>query len=367
MRIAINGQSILFNERTGIGRYTFHLLDSLGKIDRVHEYLLYVPPQRLFDFKRRLPDFSRYPNFKNRMDFWQQGMVKSDVYHMPSPDAISPHAGRLVVTIHDLIYKTYPEGHHPQTIATTEKHMQAIASTAERIICVSENTRRDLHSFWNIPLAKTCVVYNGVDHAMFYPLSAPQRQEAAVELTRWGIEGPFILYVGTIEPRKNLAGLLESFAMLRSRKAFEGHLVVAGMKGWRAEDIEARIKNLGLQSKVVFTGFVDNRQLCCLYNMAEVFVFPSFYEGFGFPILESFCCGTPVITSNTSACTEIAGQAALLIDPRDLSALAQALERALTDKALRESLRQAGFKRSKDFSFALTAQKTLKIYEELDR
>ncbi len=362
MRIAINCRSILLNQRTGIGRYTYHLLDNLGKIDHADEYVLHAP-KRLLDLKRHLPDFSRYKNFKSRVDRFRRGAGKGDIYHLPCPDRIGPYSGKLVVTIHDLIYKTYPQAHTPPTIDITEKYMQAIAAKADQIICISENTRRDLHAFFNIPLEKTCVVYNGVDHHLFYPLSPIERLEAANHLKQLGIDKPFILYVGTIEPRKNLAGLLESFALLKGKRVFQGQLVVAGMKGWMVESIAGLIKELDIQADVIFTGFVSDRQLRQLYNMAEVFVFPSFYEGFGFPILEAFCCGTAVITSQTSSCAEIASKAALTIDPKDTKAMAQAMEQVLTDKTLKGSLREAGLKRAQEFSFLTTAKKTLEIYQ----
>jgi len=363
MRIAINCRSILLSQRTGIGRYTYHLLDNLGKIDHTNEYILHAP-QRLFDFKRRLPDFSRYKNFKNRIDYWHRGIGKSDIYHLPCPDLIGPYSGKLIVTIHDLIYKTYPQAHTPPTIELTEKYMRDIAAKADQIICISENTRRDLHTFFNIPLEKTCVVYNGVDHHLFYPLSSQERLNASSQLKELGIDKPYVLYVGTIEPRKNLTGLLESFALLKGKKVFQGQLVVTGMKGWMVESTGELIKELDIQTDVIFTGFVSDGQLCQLYNMAEVFVFPSFYEGFGFPILEAMACGTAVITSQTSSCIEIVADAALMIDPKDTKAMAQAMEQVLTDKALKESLRQAGLKRAKEFSFLTTAQNTLDVYEK---
>jgi glycosyltransferase involved in cell wall biosynthesis len=364
MRIAINGRSILLSQRTGIGRYTYHLLDSLGKIDQANEYILYAP-KRLFDFKRRLPDFSRYKNFKNRIDCFHQGVGKSDIYHLPSPDAIGPYQGKLVVTIHDLIYKTYPQAHTAQAIEQTEKHMQSIVTKADRIICISDNTRRDLHASFHLPLEKTCVVYNGVDHQTFYPLSPQERLDAGGQLKELGIDKPYILYVGTIEPRKNLTGLLESFALLKSKKIFQGKLVVVGMKGWMLENIGEMIKQLGIEQDVVFTGFISDAQLRLLYNMTEVFVFPSFYEGFGFPILEAFCCGAAVITSNNSSCAEIASDAALTIDPKDPKEMASAMERVLTDKNINGSIRQAGLKRAKEFSFLTTAQNTLDVYRRV--
>jgi len=362
MRITINCRSILLTQRTGIGRYTYHLLDSLGEIDQVNSYILHAP-KRFLDFKRHLPDFPRYSNFKRRIDYFHRGTGKSDIYHLPCPDIIGAYSGKLVVTIHDLIYKTYPQAHNPQTIELTEKYMQAIAAKADRIICISENTRRDLHAFLDIPLEKSCVVYNGVDHQMFYPLLPEERLHAANELKGFGIDKPYVLYVGTIEPRKNLTGLLESFALLKSKHVFQGQLVVVGMKGWMQESIADLIKQLGIETDVIFTGFVSDGQLRQFYNMAEIFVFPSFYEGFGFPILEAFCCGVPVVTSQASSCGEIASDAAVTIDPKDTKIMAQAMERVLTDKTLKESLRQAGLRRAQEFSFLITAKKTLEVFK----
>lgn len=362
MRIAINCRSILLSQCTGIGRYTYNLLDSLGEIDQSNEYILHVQ-KRLFDFKRNLPDFSRYKNLKSRVDYFHQGIGKSDVYHLPSPSAIGSYEGKLVVTVHDLVYKMYAQSHTPQTIELTEQYMQAIAAKAHRIICISENTRRDLHAHFDISPERTCVVYNGVDHNIFYSLSSQERLDAPGHLKDLGIDRPFVLYVGTIEPRKNLHGLLESFALLKKKKVFHGQLVVAGMKGWMVESIGELIKKLGLERDVLFTGYVSDAQLRLLYNMTEVFVFPSFYEGFGFPILEAFCCQAAVITSQTTSCAEIASLAALTINPQDTKAMAQAMEHVLTDKALKASLQKAGLKRAQEFSFASTARQTLAVYQ----
>jgi len=365
MRIAINCRSILLSQRTGIGRYTYHLIDALGRIDPANDYILHAP-KGIFDFKRRLPDFSDYKNLQRYPDYFNQGISRYDVYHFPCPDEMGTFSGKLVVTIHDLIYKAYPQAHTPQTIALTEKFMQGIAAKADQIICISENTRRDLHRYFDIPEAKSTVVYNGVDHTMFYPLSDQQRQQAQEDLkNQLGIMGPFMLFVGTIEPRKNLGGLLEAFALLKSKKIFEGQLVIAGMEGWMMQGLGELVQRLNIEQDILFAGFVSDVQLRQLYNRAEIFVFPSLYEGFGFPILEAFCCGAAVVTSSTSSCGEVAADAALAVDPQDPKAMAEAMERILTDATFKASLQQAGLKRAQEFSFEKTARNTLDVYRRL--
>ncbi|MDE2010056.1 MAG: glycosyltransferase family 4 protein [Candidatus Omnitrophica bacterium] len=364
LRIAVNCRSILLTRRTGIGRYTYHLLEALGQIDQANEYILHTP-KALFDFKRRLPDFSGYKNLRRYPDYFKQGAGRYDVYHFPCLGDISSYTGKLVVTIHDFVYKTWPQTHTPQAVESMERCMQAVAEKADHIICISENTRRDLHRLYNVAYEKSSVVYNGVDHDMFRPLSSQERLAAAGGLKTLGIERPYVLYVGTIEPRKNLDGLLEGFALLKAGKAFDGLLVVAGMKGWMMESLRERIKGLGIEKDVVFTGFISDETLRLLYNMAEVFVFPSLYEGFGFPIVEAFCCGAPVVTSATSSCAEIAGDAAVTVDPQDTGKIARAMEQVLTDQTLKKSLQEAGLKRAQEFSFLTMARKTLDVYRKI--
>lgn len=366
MRIAVNCRSILLNQRTGIGRYTYHLLDSLGQIDHANQYILHTP-KGLFDFKRSLPDFSDYKNLKRYPDYFRQGAGGADVYHLPCPDDTTSCEGRLVVTIHDLVHKTYPQAHTSQTIELTEKYMTQIAAGARKIICISENTRRDLHAFYDIPKDKTCVIYSGVDGHVFHPLSLQERKTCQAYLAQLGIFQPYVMFVGTLEPRKNLEGLLEAFSILHARKIFHGQLVVVGMQGWMVEKLDEKIEKLGLKGEVIFTGFVNDAQLAGLYNLARLFVFPSFYEGFGFPILEAFACGVPVAASATSSCAEIAGQAALTFDPDKSSEIAEAMALVLTNEALGASLREAGLKRAGEFTFLETARKTLAVYEGLLR
>ena len=367
MRIAINCRSILKKHLTGIGRNTFHLLDYLGRIDHANKYLLYSP-KRLFDFKRRFPQFS-YPNFSIKQDVFGLGPSRCvgphDVYHIPSPGAVPDHKAPVVVTVHDLIYKMHPQSHTPETIALTECYMQDITAKAAKIICVSESTRRDLHHFFDLPQERSCVVYNGVDHDRFFLLSEKQKVKAIRVLADKGVEGPFLLCVGTIEPRKNLPNVLKALAVLRQKKQFTGKLVVIGTGGWMMEEIKPLIRKLGIEAQVLFLGYVQDEELCYYYNLCDAFIYPSFYEGFGFPIVEAFCCGAAVVTSNVSSCPEIAGEAALTVDPTDEMAIAATLASLVQDNALRKSLQAKALLRGKKFSFLKTATETLNVYRSI--
>lgn len=363
MHVVINSRSILKKTRSGIGRYTFHLLESLAQIDQDNQYSLYCP-QKIFDFKRHLT-IKPVANFKTKRDYFGFGPKfvcgNYDIYHSPSPDNLDSIKGKIIVTIHDLIYKTYPQSHTPQTIALSDHYIRQAVKRANKVICVSQNTREDLHRFFDLPKEKTCVVYHGVDHKLFYV----SKQKVNPWMNEVGIHKPFILFVGTVEPRKNLLGVLKSLVLLKSTKKFDGQLVVAGMKGWLDSEITPSIKEWGLTQDVVFTNFISDEQLRQLYNLTQAFIFPSFYEGFGFPILEAFSCGAPVVTSNTTSCQEIAGNAALLVDPNSPQAIAEALGQILDDHSLKNSLMEKGLQRAKEFSFLKTAQQTLAVYQEV--
>lgn len=369
MRIAINCRSFLKKNYAGIGRYAYNLVKWLSKIDQKNEYLLYSK-KGLFDTKRVLPKFDA-SNFTVKRDMFSSGPTETlgavDIYHSPSPDFLNVDCDKIIVTVHDLIYKTFPSGHTPETIATTEKQFEEIINKARKIICVSYNTARDLMRFYTVYQSKITVIHQGVDRNIFYSLDDQQRKEAFNALESKGINAPFILFVGTIEPRKNLKNAIKAFSVLKSRKKYSGKLVVAGMKGWMQENTGDLIRHYGLQDDILFLGYVTDDELRHLYNCAQVFVFPSFYEGFGFPIIEALSCGAAVVTSDTSSCAEVAGDAASLVDPNDPYMIADAIYNILSHKALEKTLRQMGIARAQDFTFEKTARETLKVYEEVYR
>lgn len=368
MRIAINCRSFLRKQYTGIGRYAYHLVKSLAEIDDQNEYQLYAR-KGIFSFSKRTPRFPAR-NFTPRVDWFGRGLAEMlkdiDVCHFPSPGPLdAPDAAKVIVTVHDVIFKAFPQGHTQGTIDAGERQFEQIRQRATKVICCSQNTVDDLNRYFQIPAERVALIYPGVDKEIFSCLSKDEDGLAAKVIARKGVEQPFILSVGTIEPRKNLANSLRAFHALRGQKGFSGKLVVIGMEGWLYDDLAALIEKLGLRRQIVFLGYLPDRELRYFYNKAEAFIFPSLYEGFGFPVLEAFCCGVPVVTSNVSSCPEVAGDAALTVDPNDPEDIADAVNRIVSDRDLRESLREKGLKRAEHFDFRKTAQETLRVYEEV--
>lgn len=368
MHIAINCRSFLNRNYTGIGRYTYHLVHSLCAIDHENQYSLYVK-KGLLNISKRVPKIPSQ-NFTVKIDRFKRGLQKClgkvDVYHSPSPEPLGINNGaKIIVTVHDLIFKTFPQGHTQKTIDDTEAQMQGLVNTASKFICCSQNTAHDLQKYFQVPQEKIALVYQGVDKNIFYLIGQEEERAAEHFIHSKGVHTPYILFVGTIEPRKNLENLLYAFDKLKTRKLFQGKLAVIGMKGWMSEGIENLIKKLDLESDVIFLGYLSDTGLRYFYNKAQALAFPSFYEGFGFPIVEAFCCGTPVVTSNVSSCPEVAMDAALTVDPAHPEEIAQALTQIIHDDHLRKELREKGFKRAGDFNFLKTAQRTLEVYREV--
>jgi len=370
MKIAFNCRCFSKKRNTGIGRYAYNLIKELKGIDSQNKYILYTE-KNLFDVKRDIPRI-KAKNFTSRRDFFKRGVARTlgdfDIYHTPCPEFLGDvgHA-EVVVTIHDLIHKICPQVHTEQTIESLDKQINCIVKKASKVICISQSTADDLIRHYRVDEKRISLVYNGVDKDIFYCMAAERRQEAKKKLRAKGIDFPYLLFVGTIEPRKNLKGVLYAFKQLKDQGDFDGKVVVVGMKGWLSEDLDQFMEKLKITDDVIFLGYMSNDDLRYLYNMAEVFVFPSLYEGFGFPVLEAFCCGAPVVTSNSSSLVEIASDAALTIDPLDDRKISAAIKDILKSPQLKEELIEKGKKRSKDFSFQKTAQETLQVYHEVAR
>lgn len=355
-----------------MSNYFRQLIWHLAEIDCENEYTLLLHPQNADLFRVDRPNFRTVvvPMPGRQAHYWEQALLPFtlrrldlDLVHFVGFPAVLAQRKPTIVTMHDLTYKTRSETRGDWL---SRFHWSFFgdrgARRADHVITVSEHTRHDLEAWLHIPPERITVTYEA-PASIFRPVETEIVR--AITRGKYGIEGRYILFVGTLEPVKNLARLIDAFAIARERSGIEPSLVVAGQKGWRFADIFARVERLGLQDQVVFTGYVPDSDLPALYSGADVFVMPSLYEGFGLPVLEAFACGAPVITSNVSSLPEVAGDAAILVDPLNVEALAEALEHVCTDDYLRQNLRLAGLARAAQFSWKRCAEETRAVYRQV--
>jgi glycosyltransferase involved in cell wall biosynthesis len=265
-----------------------------------------------------------------------------------------------VVTIHDVIPYIYPQTSTRLDWLIYHLWLPLAVRQATLIMTDSQQSKEDIMAHLPVQAERIGVVPLAADRR-FRPLN---RVEVRPISQKYGVTGPYILYVGALGSRKNLPRLLEAYARLRQWSA-RWKLVIAGGRKWKFSPIFEAVERLGLEAQVHFTGYVADEDLPALYNGADLFVFPSLYEGFGLPVLEAMACGTPVVTSNTSSLPEVTGEAALLVDPYDVAAISTAMRRVLTDPELARGLRERGLARAAQFSWERTARETVAVYERV--
>lgn len=365
------------HRHAGLGRYSHELLAALTALDHNNDYSAFYyatgrderldPPIDRIPAKKiwlpakpwRLSVLLAY-FLRASMDSW---IPPSDIFHA-TDHLLPPLKCATVFTIHDLIFRFFPEYHLPLNRWYLSLMLPRFMRRADAIIAVSENTKRDATRLLDISPDKIAVIHEGVNQS-YRPITDP-RQLGAVR-AKYLLPQHFILYLGTIEPRKNLPTLVEAYRLLLDRDRMTPTLVIAGRKGWLYRPVFDRVRDLGLDTQVLFTDYIESSDLPALMSAAELFVFPSLYEGFGLPPLEAMACGTPVICSNTSSMPEVVGDGGLLFNPRDVSACADAMERVLKDDNLRAGLRARGLSQAARFTWERTARETLKVYERVRR
>ncbi|MEK6372619.1 MAG: glycosyltransferase family 1 protein [Acidobacteriota bacterium] len=361
---------------TGIGWYLYHLLHEIAKRDDV-ELLLFGdarvtdlgphlhadPPAAAqlcwFDLRGR----GRIGRAERALTaaayvLWMK-LLDPDVIFGANyflPRLLGAIARRRVVTVHDLTYKRFPDLLQKETLESLERHMTRELALADAVICVSESTRDDLLEFYEVDEGRVHAIHSGVIPSREDGEGSPPHMHGG-SLAPLGMTSRYILFVSTIEPRKNLGVLLDAFERLRARGAYDGSLVVVGKIGWKAATIARRLRAPG----VMHLDYLDPADLAAVYANAELFVFPSIYEGFGFPLLEAMAHGVPSIAARSSSLPEIGGDAALYFDPHDAHALEALMERALTDRALRDDLAARGRARAAEFRWDRAAEQTLAV------
>jgi glycosyltransferase involved in cell wall biosynthesis len=345
--------------RGGISSYIRHLAEIAPKFDPDNRYLVL--------HSRKAATSLAMPANARRVDCWTPAHHRLertalglellplglDLLH--SPDFIPPRgAFRSIITVHDLTFLHFPEFLTPESRSYYNGQIKAAVGRADHILTDSDSTRDDLLDMLPVAPYRVTTVYLAPDSS-FQPQS---RDQVEAVLSRHKLPGNFILFVGTFEPRKNVAGLLTAYTQIPDAPP----LVLAGNTGWLFDSVRQRIADLGLANRVAFLTDLPDSDLPALYSAAAVLCLPSFYEGFGLPVLEAMACGTPVVIANRASLPEIAGDAALRCDPDDAASIAAALQTALGDSAARQALVTRGFARVRQFSWEKCAQETVAVY-----
>ena len=373
MRLLIDASGVT-REKAGVGVYAKNLINTLVDYPDLHLFLVAQSDDPDFDYSLRqnvtmlwVP--SRFLRKRPLRLIFEQTVLplllrkhRIEVAHsLHYSFPLVSFGAKTVITIHDMTFFSMPEVHLQSKKRYYRFYIRAAAKRADALIFVSHSAERDFVKRFGTPRSVSRVVHHGRDSRFF-----PNRDEAQLTdvRARYLLPTRFILYIGMIEPRKNLVRLVQAFAEIAGTYP-EVALVIAGMKGWMYEDLFAEVKRLNLETRVAFPGFVPEADKALLLCAAEVFAYVSLYEGFGLPVLEALSCAVPTVTSNTSSLPEVAGDAALLVDPLNVAQIARALERLLSEPVLREQLKEASLAQAARFTWQRTADSTLQTYRDV--
>lgn len=373
MRIGIDARGV--NKKlTGIGRFGVNLIKELSNIDNSNEYIIYKNPsmpQILPESRNFTEKIVEFPMYSLKEQFVFSNILKKDnldVFHSLHNMLPVSYPGASIVTIHDIMaiaflwfYKALPPVKKHLTFYYFKLFIRLSAIKAKKIIVPSRYTKNDVIKCLNLNEKKISICTCAVDNAFFFIDTTSKQQLFA----KYQIKLPYFLYASNFKPYKNLKNLILAYEILNKKEKTLPGLVMVGQDDQHEKPLREFVKKLGLSEKVIFTGYVGTNELSLLMNQALFFVFPSIYEGFGLPVLEAMACGTPVITSNVTSLPEVAGDAALLVNPYEPQAIADGIEKLIADNKFRIGLINKGTDRVKLFSWKKMARETLKVYEEV--
>jgi alpha-1,3-rhamnosyl/mannosyltransferase len=367
MRIGIDGLP-LTEPLAGIGHYTLEVARRLANNSAADQVEVISPRAFIADLQTQ--DSPRLVFTRIRVNlltrqWWSIGLPRYirkhsiDVFHGTNFEVPLLKACPTVLTIHDLSLLLYPETHKRRRVARARGRLPLMAKRATMIITDTDSVRREVHEHLHIPLEKIVTV-SLAPRETFRRLESGQTDEVR---KAFGLDGEFLLYVGTIEPRKNPWKLVAAFSQV-SQKRKTLKLVLAGIRGWLVDDFMKALDHSAAKQNVIVTGYLDDEQLCALYSSCSLFVYPSLYEGFGLPPLEAMACGAPVLASKIPSIAEVVGTAARLIDPLDVDQIARTIEELLDNGQLRNEMVQAGTEHVKEFSWERTCEQSREVYRE---
>jgi glycosyltransferase involved in cell wall biosynthesis len=369
VRIGIDGRKL---HDFGIGTYIRNLLRQLARLDPSTEFVVLCRPEdtqavtslgeNLLPVPETAGNYSLAEQVKVPFKLKRHGVTLFHAPHYVLPPLVRC---KSVVTIHDCIHLMFPQ-YLPNRVALgyARASIAAAARRATRVLTVSESSKRDILRFVDIRPEKIDVIYNAHDERFTIE---PREEDVVRVRERYQLQDPFVLYAGNVKPHKNLERLIEAFYLVRSRGLDEVKLVLIGDDISRYAALRRAVHRHQLHKYVRFLGYMPEETLAVMYRLASVFVFPSLYEGFGLPPLEAMASGTPVVTSNVSSLPEVAGNAALLVDPLDPEAIADGIQRVLTDERLRQQLHERGIARARQFSWETSVRRVREIYTAVGR
>lgn len=374
-RIGLDARHV-YRQRAGIGQYTYNLIKHVTRLEKHASFFLFVDttPKETLDARhitiRKLGIDLKGFNWPRKFysPFWMNFLLPKyinkqiDIFHSPNYLLPLSICCRSVVTVHDLIFLKYPETYdflYPRYLKLlVPKSLQK----ADKIIAVSKTTRNDLLEWLDIEEKKISVIYNGIG-GEFVPIEDKGLlEQKAQELN---LPNDFLLYVGTVESRKNLAVLLYAFRELKTKHQIPHKLLLVGKKGQGWQEIRNLPSKIGVENDVIFRGYVRTEDLVYLYNLADVFIYPSIYEGFGIPVFEAIACGTPVVASNTSSIAELAQGCARLVNSGSSEEFASGVSILLSNMEVRKKLLDAGMSRVKTLTWENSARQVQRLYHEL--
>lgn len=370
MKVGIDSRAAIWYRGTGMGTYTYQLIRNIYLIDKANDYTFFLPNER-FQGANPLNSGVFQSISQTKDKFWEtvieaQSIVPEgvDIYHVPQngiglpPRKICP----TIVTVHDLIPYILKESVGAGYLRIFLREMPRILEEADHIITVSEHSKKDLKKIMGIPEDNITVIHEAPE-SIYKPI---KKEVAKARINnKYRVGEHFILYIGGFSPRKNLRGLINAFHKIYKDLRTPYKLVFIGKPSRDYPALVKLVEKLDLSERVLFPGFAPVGDLPFLYNAADLFVYPSFYEGFGLPPIEALACGTPTITSNVSSLPEVVDGAGILVNPHDTDALADAMYKVLTDSILAQNLAKKGLERSKNFSWTKTAGQTIKLYQSV--
>ena len=381
MKIGIDIRTLMNARPSGVSEYTYRLIKEILRLDNYNEYRFFY---NSFGNCPNIPKFTKNNvklvkyNYPNKVlnylyfEFFNSPKIdkelETDVFFMPHLNFIGLSKGaKSLITVHDLSFLRYPEFFSwRKNFWHRMINVKKLIKRFDTIVAVSENTKRDIVELCGIDENKVKVIYAGVGEE-YRRMADDQSLKMAKVREKYKLPDKFILYLGTVEPRKNVEGIIRAYNEVRSKKLElrNINLVIAGGKGWKSKKIYREREESKFKDDIKFLGYIDPEDKVYLYNLASVFVYPSFYEGFGFPPLEAMACGLPVVASFASSLPEVVGDAALMVDPYNINDISRALKEILTNENLRNQLIARGLKRAGEFSWRKTADEYLKVLKNL--